>query len=90
MTDQSLVTGARVDTAATRVSARTTSLTIPVTTLWRWQAAAALLLVALYLGTQAVKLFAGYPYFFGLVPMFDLDAEANLPSFWQELRELTK
>jgi hypothetical protein len=82
MSDQSLVSGARAEILE-RVPARTLPLTVPIATLWRWQVAAALLLVAVYLGTQAVKLFAGYPYFFGLVPMFDLDAEANLPSFFQ-------
>jgi hypothetical protein len=82
MTEQSLATVACAEDVS-RTHARTLQLAIPINTLWRWQAGAAVALAAIYLATQAVKLSAGYPYFFGLVPMFDLDAEANLPSFFQ-------
>jgi hypothetical protein len=80
MTDRTFDTEARLDEPAL---ARPLRLAIPVATVWRWQVGAALLLVAAYLVTQAMKLSGGYPYFFGLVPMFDLDAESNLPSFLQ-------
>jgi hypothetical protein len=81
MTEQSLASGVRVDRS--RAPARTLSLAIATDLLWRLQLGAALVLVLLYFLTQAVKLSAGYPYFLGLVPMLDLDAEANIPSFFQ-------
>jgi hypothetical protein len=81
MAEQSLASGARIEIG--RAPARTLAVAIPMGLLWRVQVGAALALVLLYLFTQGVKLSAGYPYFFGLVPMLDLDAEANLPSFFQ-------
>jgi hypothetical protein len=58
-------------------------LRLPVERIFRWQIGALLLLVLLYLVTQSLRIFAGKEFVFGLVPMFDLDAEANLPSFFQ-------
>lgn len=58
-------------------------LGLPAERIFRWQVGAALALVALYLVTQGLKLLAGKEFVFGLVPMFDLDAEANLPTFFQ-------
>jgi hypothetical protein len=82
MTDRVLETEAPFDAAAPAL-ARPLSLAIPVEMVWRCQLGAVFLLVGLYLMTQALHLVGGYPYVFGLVPMFDLDAEANLPSFFQ-------
>jgi hypothetical protein len=82
MTDRTFDIDARLDEPAL-APVRPLRLSVPVDTIWRWQVGAAALLVVVYLVTQAVREFGGYPYFFGLVPMFDLDAEANLPSFFQ-------
>jgi hypothetical protein len=58
-------------------------LPLPADIIFRWQVGTALALAAMYLLTQSLKIFAGKEFVFGLVPMFDLDAEANLPSFFQ-------
>lgn len=42
----------------------------------------AALLVAVHLVLQAVRFIDGNDYLFGLTPLFDLDAEGNLPTFY--------
>jgi hypothetical protein len=37
------------------------------------------------LGGQLVKLFTGRPNLYGLIPLFNLDAESNLPTFYSSL-----
>jgi len=41
------------------------------------------LLVLAHVATQSVKHFGGYEFFLGIVPMFNLDAEGNVPSGFQ-------
>jgi hypothetical protein len=36
-----------------------------------------------HIATQSLAHFTGHPFFFGIVPMFDLDAEGNVPSGFQ-------
>jgi hypothetical protein len=68
-------------TATGRIAAA--DLHLPADRIFRWQVGIALALTVLYVVTQSLKIFAGKEFVFGLVPMFDLDAEANLPTFFQ-------
>jgi hypothetical protein len=56
---------------------------LPVDRIAFWHAVIGGLLVSAFLAIQSIKLLTGRPFMLGLVPMFDLDAEANVPAFFQ-------
>ena len=56
---------------------------LPVDRIMVWHLAISALLLAAYLAIQSIKILSGRAFVMGLVPMFDLDGEANVPAFFQ-------
>ena len=58
----------------------TVSVVVNPLTVIAWLGAFALLLLLAHVVANAVRFGAGHPYVYGLVPMFDLDEESNIPT----------